>query len=79
MLNVKDIGSEVVDFGKDVLNTKYSVGSLLCIVAVRVALGVGVQLICEELDKTMGTEVENIKRKPERVHRDESVVIDVEV
>ena len=31
MLNVKDISSEVVDFGKDVLNTNYSVSTLLYI------------------------------------------------
>ena len=80
MLNVKDISSEVVDFGKDVLNTKYSVGNLLYVAAAKVAVDVSMQLIREsEVDKKIKNKIKNRKRKPERVHRDESVVIDVEV
>ncbi|MDU5951792.1 MAG: hypothetical protein E6Z06_02780 [Clostridiales bacterium] len=80
MLNVKDISSEVVDFGKDVLNTNYSVSTLLYMVAAKVAVDVGVELIYElGVNKKMKNKVKNIKRKPERVHRDESVGIDVEV
>ena len=80
MLNVKDISSEVVDFGKDVLNTKFSVGQLLYVTAAKVAVDVSIRLISElEVDKKMKNKIKNRKRKPERVHRDESIVIDVEV
>ena len=78
MLKVKDIGSEVVGFGKDVLNTQYSVGYLLYIAAAKVAVDVGVQLIREsEVDKKIKDKIKNRKRKPEQVHRNESVVIEM--
>ena len=80
MLNAKDIGLGVVGFGKDVLNTKYSVGNLLFAAAADVAVGVGVRLIYElEVDEKIKNKIKNRKRKSERECTNDVVVIDVEV